>query len=988
MTTGWEIRLLGGLSAARGEEVITHFRTQKTAALFAFLAYRAGAPQPREELIELFWPDSDLDQGRMSLRTALSALRKTFGSSLAADTTNVTLTAVTDLQQFLLALRGARNEKLSELERVERLRRAVDSYGGPLLPGLYDDWVLRERDRLASAYVASLTALSRWHGSMGEMVPALDYARRAAAADPLSEEVRADLIRLLLKANLPADAVRQFQDLERLLEEQVGAQPTKATRALVAGLHAAEKTPEPECIVKIPTPLGRFRGRQDEISTLVHHLSNVRNDADCSRLFTLFGPGGIGKTRLAIETARRLAAHRFYAAIHFVPLAAATTLEQSWEGLAGALGLSEGNSPDRVRGYLASHAPTLLIFDNLEQVLPDGAALVESLLTDVPGLTVLATSRRRLAIAGEELFAVGALPIDDAMALYVDRARGVEPGFKLTPENQADVRALAESLEGFPLAIELAAAWAAIFTPGEIRHQLEKSRLALPEDIRKEPRHASLTAAILWSIDLLEPELRQAFLSLSVFRGGWDADAAQSICGAGRSALASLRDRSLLLTEAGGASLRFTLHESLREFGQAALRPEEWRNLLERHAGYFLERAEGARLERPRDENWADALAGLTIDEENLRAARERSTTERLVRLTLALAPLWAHLGRFVEGEQACSAVLAAMKPSDGLTAPLTLATASLAYCRNDNERAEALLRVVVDKGEGRLRTKALLSLAQLALFNRDDVPGALEWLSVISETDPVLDAQARFIKGAAALYAGDMREAEVLLADAEVAAQEAGDLAIAAQALNNRANALHQLGDLEQARQGYEQALALREKLGLRVECLRSRVGLANVAAAGGDFPGALAGFARAGQEAAEMGDLHSQALALGNQAAMLEEMGKSEESLLLARQSLRLKVRLGLAGGIATSLNNIAGTLTSLGELTTAAQLHGAADTLRRTSAIALGPAFQAQLDMEHEKTRQALGMEDFKRAFSEGQKLSLNEATSLALTADEAQ
>ncbi|WP_394796797.1 BTAD domain-containing putative transcriptional regulator [Armatimonas sp.] len=980
-----EVRLLGRLSVAQGDEVVTHFRTQKTAALLAFLAFHSGNSQSREELIERFWPESELEQGRMSLRTALSALRKLFGERLTTDNTTAMLSVNTDHARFERALRAARSERLAETERLERLSEAVEIYGGPLLPGFYEDWVLHERDRLAAAQVAALAALARWHAALREIPKALDYARRAAAADPLNEEIRADLIRLLRKANRPGEALRQFQDLEKLLDEQLAQKPSASTAALVEGLETPDTSiPEPQTIARLPLTLGRFRGRRDELAALVQRLSGGKSDADGARLFTLFGSGGIGKTRLAVEAGRRLAAHQFFATLHFVPLAGVTTVPQAWEMLAGKLGLHGGTPSERVRNYLSTHTPALLILDNLEQFLPEGAALVESLLAFAPDLTILTTSRQRLAIPGEELFVVGALPEDDSVALFVDRARSISPDFKLTQSNELSVRELVRSVEGFPLAIELAAAWAGTLTPTEMVQQLAQSRLNLPKDSQKDPRHASLTAAISWSTELLEPELRETFYRLAVFQGGWDALAAQVVCGAGNYVLASLRDRALVSAELQGTSLRFFLHESLREFSWHSLSPVEQTRLNALHRAHFLQRAKEAKLDQPRGEIWAAALAHLIPDEANLRKAQEGAAPTDKVRFVLALLPLWLHQGRFNEGELACRVageVIGSEEPDYLL---LRFAAATLAYNLNKNADAERGFREVVEKGEGTLRTRALLSLAQLALFNQDNAAMMHTWLARIDpeSSTPICSAHARFLEGTALLYQGETAAATEILADAGVKAQSAGELALMAQALNNQGNALHQAGELEKARQSYTQALVLRETLGLRVETLRTRIGLANVEVASGDLKEALSRFRQASQEAAAMGDLHIEALVLGNQAAVLQELGNSVESLVLARRSLMRKQQLGLSGNIATSLNNIAGTLLALGRTEAVASLHGAAEMVRRNAAITLGPAFREQLNAEHANARHILGDSDFTAGFGVGTTLSEQEAVALAL------
>ena len=246
MDTRWRITLLGGLRAERGDQVVTRFRTQKTGALLAYLAYHLPRSHSRDHLIELLWPEADLEASSHSLSTALSWLRRLLeapgqppGTVVVTDRTSVRLNpeaVSTDLAEFEAALHAAAAG--SEAERREGLARAVTLYRGELLAGSYESWVLGQREWLAETYFQALGRLVTLLEGEGDLPHALEYARQGVLADPLREEGRRDLMRHYAAAGQPEAALRQYQELERLLKEELDAQPSGPTRALARQIEA------------------------------------------------------------------------------------------------------------------------------------------------------------------------------------------------------------------------------------------------------------------------------------------------------------------------------------------------------------------------------------------------------------------------------------------------------------------------------------------------------------------------------------------------------------------------------------------------------------------------------------------------------------------------------------------------------------------------------------------------------------------------------
>jgi non-specific serine/threonine protein kinase len=493
-----------------------------------------------------------------------------------------------------------------------------------------------------------------------------------------------------------------------------------------------------------PAYLTSFVGREREVAQVADLLATTR-------LLTLTGPGGVGKTRLAVAAAT--AVRRDYAdGIWFVDLAPLGDPALVLPTIARAFDVAE--RPDqrpaaRLRAALAGRE-LLLVLDNCEQVLAAGPE-VAALLGGAPRLRVLATSRERLRLAGERVFAVAPLAVPDparppvapelaavaAVDLFVQRARLVRHDFALTSENAAAVAEICARLEGLPLALELAAAWSAVLAPDALLKRLDR-RLALltrgPLDLPA--RQRAMRATIDWSYDLLGPDERALFRRMAVFVGGCalqDAEAVTDATGVGTdllTGLAALVDKSLLRQEAGAdGEPRFGMLEMLREYGLERLEGDGEAELVQgRHAARFRALAEAAdrELAGPRGEDW---LARLEAEHNNLRAALEwaieRGEAELGLRLGAALWRFWQVRGHFTEGRRWLGRILTdRARELAALCGPALTGAGALAWKQRDYASAHALLDDGIaacrESGDRRTLATALKFQGLVALYQRE----------------------------------------------------------------------------------------------------------------------------------------------------------------------------------------------------------------------------------------------------------------------------
>lgn len=702
------IRCLGEFSATYGGEPVAGLATPRLQVLLVYLLVHRAAPQARRHLAFLFWPDVGEAQALNSFRVLLHALRSALPDVdrfIHVDAHTIqwqpSAPAMVDLVEFEAALECvARVDRALEAEaddgqaRQDAYRAAVDCYEGDLLPGCYDDWILAERERLRLRYGAALGQLVTLLESQGAVTPAVLYAQRLIQHDPLYEPVYAALMRLYAALGDRVNILRTFEACAAVLERELGVAPGVETRQLRDLLLSDERVavaPAPVAALiqpqRLPAPFSGFVGRSAEVA-------HVRQALATGRLVTLVGPGGSGKTRLALEAARELeATNAFPDGIGWVdlselPARAITHAASVVLAVSTALGLVEQLGPQPIDALAATLRPRrlLLLLDNCEHVTLACAQVAKELLVACPELRILATSSESLGLPGEitlpllplcipklpdaqDSTVLGEWPPADATAyanqiagcesvqLFVERARATWPTFTLHAGNAPAVAHICRQLDGMPLAIELAAVWVRVLTPMQIAERLDDSLSLLTRGDTTLPRHRTLRAMLDWSYKLLSPTEQRLLCRLSVFSGGFTLAAAEAVC-AGTpirapeilDLLSALADKSLVTATnlETQAEARYSLLEMVRQYAAEKLAESgetgETVAVRQSHLAYFRDMAvqSEAALRSPQQVVW---IQHLEAEHDNLRAALAwGSTHDAATALTLA-----GHLSRFWE---------------------------------------------------------------------------------------------------------------------------------------------------------------------------------------------------------------------------------------------------------------------------------------------------------------------------------------------------
>jgi predicted ATPase/DNA-binding SARP family transcriptional activator len=620
-----EVRLIGRFDITYGGKSVT-ISSRVAQSLFAYLILNADTSHRREKLAGMFWPDATEEKARAYLRHELWRIRKALPSKsksdyLIVDDINISFDASAEYWFDAAGL-----ENVNRGESIKELINALSVFQGELLPGFYDDWIILEREHLQTIYEQKMMRLLELLEGEKRWSEILEWAERWISFGQAPEVA----YRALMTAyDALGDRSKVYSTYERCVQalRALDLETSEQTRAL-----AFKRTHS----LNIPIPLTSFIGREKELKEVAGLISK-------SRLVTLTGSGGVGKTRLAIQVVADVL-ERFPDGVWFLDLAPLNNAELVPSTLANLIGLRESgevSTNELLIKYFKSRT-ALVIFDNCEHLIESCAQLVQLLLTSSEHLSILATSREALRVSGEFTyrvpslkipkpeveFSIDELSITESVRLFAERAAVVVPGFAISPQNVLVIAQICQRLDGIPLAIELAAARVNVLTVEQLLTRLDDCFNLLTHGLRSSlPRHQTLRATIEWSYNLLLEKERLLFRRLAVFSGGWTLDAAEEVCGGnGLEAqeildlLSRLINKSLVLFETTDGSSRYRRLETIRQFARERLiESGELKSMRTRHLKYLVRLAEEAEpaLEGPAQMEWN---ARLHHERDNIRA--------------------------------------------------------------------------------------------------------------------------------------------------------------------------------------------------------------------------------------------------------------------------------------------------------------------------------------------------------------------------------
>ncbi len=948
-----ELALLGPMDVAWDGKTVA-LGSAAARALIAYLALEPERAHARERLAGMMWPESSQSAAFMSLRQVLVRTRQALPEPAYTSILEVTQhtlrfraeSATVDVWHFEELVASCSTHAHADLTAcsacIARMEQAAALYRGELLPGMFlkssqpwEEWLFFKRETLHRKALFVLHTLTQAAEVTADYAAMRRYAQRQVELEPWREEAYRQVMRALAFGDERSAALATYEICRRVLDQELGIEPAAETTDLRdqirdGFLHAPQPAAvpivNPQSIPLLPTPPTRLIGRAEEMVLVLERL----RDPAC-RMVTLTGPGGVGKTHLALEVSHMIASS-FDDGVVFVALGAVTSANLVVPAIAHALGvhtLLGQTALDSLESALQDKR-LLLVLDNFEHVAAASSSIGE-LLAYAPALTLLVTSRAPLRVRGENEIAVPPLMLPTAgvasdnvmdypaIALFVQRAQAMSPSFVLTKTNTAAVVDICTHLDGLPLAIELAAARVKMLPPPLLVHRLSRRLDLLTNGMTDLPaRHQALRSTIDWSYNLLGAYEQRLFARLAIFVGGCTVDAAETICaepGDGPitvlDGLQYLVDNSLLRqTEGDNDNPRFVMLETIREYAVERLRASDEADVLQaKHRAYFVGLTEEA---APELAGGADQIAwfgriGAELDNIRvvLRWGAEHDDAGIMLRIGVALREFWMTRAHLIEGRR-------------WLETALEL----------DNNQSPDVDDV--------LRGNALTTAGWMAANGRD--------------------------------YVG----AELLFDRSLILARRTEDPQQIIAVLGVMGQAARMQGDSQKALHLYEESVSLS-----RIEGDTRGVawGLCNlgIIAHGARETARAAAFLHEGVLAAETtGDLICRAWCLTFLARIAKDRGDHEHSVDLFEETLLLFRDVGHTDGIAFTLEGCAGFYLTTGDMRSAACLFGAAEALRDAINRPQSPYVQ---DLDPDDVRQTSLL--WRTAWAEGRRLSVEQA-----------
>ena len=900
-----DYRVLGSIEVVDGDRPLA-IGGPRPRALLAVLVLEAGRAVSVARLTEELWGDAPPATAASSLHMHLSTLRRALGARLVTTPAGYVLEAApdeVDAARFERAVAQARSGQEDAGAVSATLTEALGWWRGPALDGIArGPTAAAAAVRLEELRLRAVEDRIEADLALGRHLDLLPELRGLVEAQPTRERLAGQLMLALHRSDRDADALRVYDEVCEALDRTLGVDPGDELAALARAIRRGDPTlarPGPSAL---PLPTTSFVGRAGELAELTELLGS-------SRLVTLTGPGGCGKSRLGLELARTVAPDH-PGGLFLVGLAGLAVTDSVTRAVAAVLDARELPAEpllDAIARRLA-RGRTLVLLDDCERLVGDCARVCAALLQTVPGLRVLATSREPLGVPGEVVYRVHGLVEAEAVRLLAERAAAARPGLRLR-ETDAAALAICRHLDGLPLPIELAAARLRSLSPDELAGYIAAhvdllggERTAGPE------RHRTIRAAIDWSHALLDEDERRLFRRLAVFAGGFGAGPLDAIAAVEPRVerpivvLAGLVDRSLVeASPRQGEATRYRLLEVVRQFAAEQLADAiEERAARAAHADWFARYVTGAR-------NWGGGeqeawLHRIERDLDNVRAALgwyvgDGWRPERALEMVASMWWVWYLRGMTGESRTWLGRTIAATPPDPG------------------EDRATALLAA-----------------------------------------------------GATARAMGDFGEALRLGTEALEVWRELGNQHREAAALNSLCITATALDDLDVALVHGERSLAIIERLGVPSGIAASRLNLGIVQRARGDLerPAALFESARAGFE--ELGDRRGSAAALTNLSLLAHRRGEADRARRFILDSLSVYDQLGFAEGQCDCLEILAFIRAAAGDAASALRLLAVADAARERLGAPLFVSDELAARAAAEATIRGALDEDERRAAAE--------------------